>query len=115
MTRTEEAIEVLISHGYEEEAEILRQASKLAQEVEPVGFRWRKRGSRDRTWTLCRMEYLPDAEDEAVDWELVYAHPAGDKLRKAAEKVIKYWSEWTWWKECSGELLRDLKKALEDK
>lgn len=115
MKRTEEAIEVLISHGYEEEADILRKISKSMQDVEPVGFisdyGLRLIKEREGIGTTVSMLHKKHGAHRIS----LYTAPQDDKIRKAAEKVIKYWSEWTWWKECSGELLRDLKNALEGK
>jgi hypothetical protein len=58
-----------------------------AQEDEPVGFRWRRKGKDDR-WHLCRMELLPEADEEQVETELLYTHPANDELRRAAKEMI---------------------------
>ena len=61
-----------------------------APEVEPVGYRWRLKGRNDNSWRLHND--ASDLEDktlyERYEIELVYARPANDGLRKAAEEVF---------------------------
>lgn len=65
------------------------EATPPAQEDEPVGFRWKKKGA-NKDWKLCPMEHYDDEYvRDHCDTEFLYTHPANDELRKAAEEVLE--------------------------
>lgn len=50
-------------------------AALPAQEDEPVGFRWRKKGSSDK-WRLCRIDLFRAEAAPMIDYEFLYTRPS---------------------------------------